>query len=250
MDSEQPDHGILGGRRERPVPVFQRRVRLTPRQRGFLELESRFPRQPDGPAAAEEDVMRPVDQPVIQVGGHRSPRLLHDRAEIVPDVRSRHGQDGRGEPGLHHGLLVSVIKHQQLIRGLADRRGSISGDPDLASRAVRIPQRVKDLDGCSRAGHREQRVVVAKRQLRRWECIGLSMASGLARGGDRARYMPGRATADDRDPFASGRKYPGGLADRLERPNPAVWLTCNIPLHVRLRSTHRRVPSKTRTSCP
>ena len=76
--------------------------------------------------------MRPVDQRLIQVGGHGGPGLLHHRGEVVPDVRADHGERGGGEPGLHHGLLVGVVEHQELVGDIADRGGGIGGDADLA----------------------------------------------------------------------------------------------------------------------
>jgi hypothetical protein len=161
----------------------------------------------------------------------------------MPDVGPGHGEHGGGEPGLHDRLLVGVVEDQQLVRDLADRRGGVGRDPDLAGPAAQVPQRVENLGGGARAGHRQHRVVVAGRQLGRGEGVGLPVPGRLPGGRDRARYMPGGAAADDRDPLTARGQDHRSLAGGPQRSRPAVRLTCDLPLHVRLRCLHPVGPS-------
>ena len=143
--AQHPRDRLLGGGRDWPVPVLQGRMRLAPGCGGLLDLQRGLTRYPQCPACAEKDVMRPVQQLLIQLSSERHPRLPDSWLEIMADVRPEQGQRARGEAGLDNRLLVRIVKHHQLINSLADRRGTVGGDRDLADRAGHGSQRAEHL---------------------------------------------------------------------------------------------------------
>ncbi len=162
-------------------------------------------------------------------------RVADRRVKIFSERCSHQRERSRGEPRLHHRLLVGERQFDQVVDETAERCPRVAHDADPAAAAAGLPKTAEQLEHLGRGSgprDRDDRVVVTVHErLGCGECVGLTLAGGLAQRRVGLRHEPGGAAPDHGDALA------GSGEERLFLPEfrgtrPRLGLRAELLVHV------------------
>ena len=235
--AECPDHATRGCDADRPVAVLHRRVGLRPELGRLAQLEPGLLGQTHGPATADEGDLLGLAEPgegLLLGLREDGPSVGDGRGEVLAQRRTQQGQHRRGEPGLHHRLLVDLGEEDHVVGELGDRGAGGGHDDDRGHGAVgEVAQELDHLGRGPGPRDRQDRVIGAVQgRLAGGERIRLALAGCLAKRRVGLGHVVGRAAAHDRHTVAATRQQARQLGQPGHHRRPVVGLARDLDLEV------------------